>query len=143
MSAGASPAGVAPSSLSCSAVAAFPAAVHSMGHTIRFFPYRFRLVGVLTAGAFGGAVSVFTQKAYYNKWLRPADAPAVPVPAARLVEAEDADAAVEEAPAPKPKFQAKSLLPEEPPVKPAGARVIDVSLTRLWAILLCIIDGHV
>ena len=31
------------------------------------------MTGVLFAGAFGGALSVFTQKAYYNKWVKEGD----------------------------------------------------------------------
>lgn len=46
-------------------------AVHSMAHTVRNFPYRFRLISVMASGALGGAVSVYGQKLYAQRWLEP------------------------------------------------------------------------
>lgn len=38
--------------------------LQSMGHTVQNYPYRFRALTLLTAGAVGGVVSVFAQKEY-------------------------------------------------------------------------------
>ncbi len=52
-------------------------AVQSIAHTVRTFPYRFRFISVMACGALGGAVSVFSQKMYAQRWMKAAAPPAV------------------------------------------------------------------
>lgn len=97
--------------------------VHSMAHVVRYFPYRFRMVGVLAAGAVGGSLSVFTQKAYYNKWIKPA--PVVTIVPEPLSGATSAAAAVTALPPAvmedaKPVHTPKSVLPVQSAPKIEG-----------------------
>jgi hypothetical protein len=111
-----------------------------MAHIVRFFPYRFRIVGVLAAGAFGGSLSVFTQKAYYNKWIKPAPVVTiVPEPASsgEIGSGAVSRSVVEEV---KPVHTPKSVLPIQPPPTIEGA---SLSSQPVWMVLLllCVVFG--